>query len=370
MIFFEICGVLKMDKNRTIFKGGLLGEHILYGIFVGIAVFWAIKYLGGWNVANLSEIVALTFLVSIISGVVVAGLFSYFLSRRSVKSYALKIEAGMVRYLQQKNTLPLEYKSGALPDSKAATDKIYSILGHLSDRIIAVNRIEKECEETIARYTDMRGMSMLQLNNTKGEVKDVTVLFTDIKNFNEFYQNMSSEEVMRFLNVYISTVTNIVHNRKGVVNKIIGDETMSVFEAKTGDDKEMSHEFRAVDAALEICKSFDSILAEANIRIVTPMKIAFGVGVGVNSGPAIVGTIGSKERMEYTVLGDTVELAGLVALNADIGVTLITEDTYQRIGKRLVVIEPAPVSIGKNKGFCRVYIVKGVNLIIRQTETI
>lgn len=354
-----------MDKKKSGFRGGLLGEYILYGIFVGIAIFLVIKYFGGWNVTVMKETVAVAFLVSVIAGIIVAGLFSYFLSQRSLKNFSIDIVMGMVRFLQQKSILPLEYKEENLKDSKAAKNKIFNLLGIVADRIAELNKAKKEYEDTVARYTDMKGMSTLQLNNTKGEIKDVSIVFTDIKNFDQFYQSVSTEEVMRFLNTYISMVTSVVHGQGGIVNKIIGDEVMSVFEAKPGEDKELGHELRALTAAMEIARKFESIVFETKLIFSSPMKVAFGVGIGMHSGPAMVGTIGSKERMEFTVLGDTVEIAGHVAQNADIGVVLMTEDTYHRIGKRAEVIEMAPIRAGYNNKEYKVFIAKGINLIIR-----
>jgi len=354
-----------MNKKKKGFKGGLLGEYILYGIFVGISVFLVIKYLVGWNITKLQDIAALTFLASVVSGIVIAGLFSYFLSKRSIKKFSIETVNTMIKFLQQKNILPLQYEQDELQDSNSAKNRIMGLLGLLTDRITELNRKKKEFEDTLARYKDLKEMSSFKIKNSGGEIKDVTILFTDIKNFSEFYQNTNTEAVIRFLNIYITEVTKIIQGQNGIVNKIIGDETMSVFEAKTGEDRDTGHELRAINAAMEIIRKFDGIMAEANVSLPAPMKIAFGIGIGIHSGPAMIGTIGSKERMEFTVLGDTVELAGHVALNADIGATLITEDTYQRLGKRVEVIEPGPLNLGGKIGSCRVFIVKGINLITR-----
>ncbi|OGF49196.1 MAG: hypothetical protein A2231_09780 [Candidatus Firestonebacteria bacterium RIFOXYA2_FULL_40_8] len=354
-----------MNKKDNKFRGGLLGEYILYGVFVGIAIFLLVKSLGAWNVINMNTIVGIAFLISVISGIVVAGLFSYFLSQRSVKNYVIGIVLDVIKYLQQKAIIPLEYKSETFTDTYTARNKILFFIGLQADRIAELTRQKKEYEDTIARFTDYKGKSMLQVNDTKGEIKDVTILFTDVKNFTEFYQKVRTEDVMKFLNTYLNDVANIVHKHKGVINKFIGDEVMAVFESKPDDEKENGHELRALSAALEIAKKFDSTISNSGIILPEPLMVSYGIGIGLHSGPAIVGTVGSKERMEFTVLGDTVEIANRIAMVSGIGVVLISADTYKRIGKRAEVVESEPVNLGGKDGLYTVYIAKGINLIIR-----
>jgi class 3 adenylate cyclase len=354
-----------MNKKDKKYKGGLLGEYILYGVFVGIAVFLLVKSLGAWNVIKLETIVAITFLISVISGVIISGLFSYFLSQRTVKNYVIGMVFDVMKYLQQKNIIPLEYKMEKIQDINLARNKILHFVGLQADRIAELTRQKKEYEDTIARFTDFKGQTMLQVNDTKGEIKDVTILFTDVKNFTEFYRKVKTEDVMKYLNAYLTEVVNIVHKHKGIVNKFIGDGVMAVFESKPGDEKENGHELRALAASLEIMKKFDSIINSVGIILPAPLQVSYGIGIGLHSGPAIVGTVGSKERMEFTVLGDTVEIANRIAMVSRIGAVLISADTYQRIGKKAEVIESEPVNIGGKDGMYKVYIATGINLIIR-----
>jgi len=354
-----------MSKKDKKFKGGLLEEYILYGIFVGIAIFLLIKSLGAWNVIKMETVVAITFLVSVISGIVVAGLFSYFLSQRTVKNYAIGLVSDVVKYLQQKAFIPLEHKTEKMPDIASARNKIMYYIGLQADRITELTRQKKEFEDTIARFTESKGLSKLSGNETKGEIKDVSILFTDVKNFTEFYQKVRTEDVMKYLNAYFTEVVSIVHKHHGIVNKFIGDEVMAVFEAKPNDEKESGHELRALAASLEIMSKFETIMNSVGIILPSPLKVSYGIGIGLHSGPAIVGTVGSKERMEFTVLGDTVETANRIAMASGIGVVLISADTYQRIGKRVDVIDADPINIGGKEGLYKVYIAKGINLIIR-----
>ncbi|OGF45844.1 MAG: hypothetical protein A2452_08130 [Candidatus Firestonebacteria bacterium RIFOXYC2_FULL_39_67] len=354
-----------MDKKDNKYKGGLIGEYIIYGVFVGIAIFLLVKSFETWNVIQMNTIVWIAFLISLISGVIIAGLFSYLLALRSIKNYVIVIVNDVVKYLQQKSIIPLEYKLEKLKDTISARNKILHFIGIQADRITDLTRQKKEYENTISRFTDFKGQSMLQVNDAKGEIKDVTILFTDVKNFTEFYQKVRVEDVMKFLNIYLTEVVNIIHKNKGIVNKFIGDEVMAVFEAKEGDEKENGHELRALAASFEILKKFDSILNSSGIMLPTPLKVSYGIGIGLHSGPAIVGTIGSKERMEFTVLGDTVEIANRIALASGIGVALISADTYQRIGKKAEVIECEPLNLGGKEGLYKVYIATGINLIIR-----
>jgi len=347
-------------------KDSLLAEYILYGVFVGIAVFLLLKSLGGWNVAKLDTIVWLAFLISVVSGVVIAGLFSFFLSRRSVKQHLKDLIEDIVRFLQQKAVLPLEYKNETCKDIEAAKAKILSFISLQAERIVELTRQKKEYEDTIARFTDGSGNYLLKGGGrARGETKDLTVLFTDFKNFSEIFKLADTGEVIKFINSYLTEIVNIIHSHKGTIVKFIGEEVMAVFEPLPEYSKENGHELRAIAAALEIIKKLGPAVKNPGILKSPGVEISSGLGIGLHSGQAVIGTIGSEDKIEFTVLGGTVEIAGKIALASQIDAVLISAETYERAGKKVEVKETAPVELGGKEGLHKVFTVKSINLIIR-----
>ncbi len=159
-----------------------------------------------------------------------------------------------------------------------------------------------------------------------GKNKSVTVFFSDIRDFTKFSEGHSPEEVVEMLNEYFEIMVGIVTKNHGVVDKFVGDAMMAIWGApnSTGQDEV---------SALRACLEMREALAKLNeVRIArgqTPVKI----GMGLNSGPAIAGTIGSSERMEYTVIGDTVNTASRIesstkAFGTDL---LISGETLDRV---------------------------------------
>ena len=136
-----------------------------------------------------------------------------------------------------------------------------------------------------------------------GEKKEISIFFSDIAGFTTISENMSPEDLVALLNRYLSSMTTIIKNiHRGNVNKYLGDGIMALFGAPLNDPK---HATLACFAALD-CQAELSRLREIWKQEGLP---EIGARIGINSGPCIVGNMGSEERMEYTVMGDSVNLA-------------------------------------------------------------
>lgn len=135
-----------------------------------------------------------------------------------------------------------------------------------------------------------------------GEKRSVAVLFSDIRSFTKITENNKPEEVVAFLNSYFETMTSAILNHGGTVDKFIGDAILAVFGAPTSypDNAE-----RAVNAAFEMLRS----MSQVDTGGLWMPEGGLDMGIGINEGDAIVGNIGSKERFDYTVIGDAVNLA-------------------------------------------------------------
>ncbi|HPS58953.1 MAG TPA: adenylate/guanylate cyclase domain-containing protein [Spirochaetota bacterium] len=184
--------------------------------------------------------------------------------------------------------------------------------------------VNKEIAEQVLKGTIKLG----------GERKVATVFFSDIRSFTAISEKLEPEEVVEFLNDYMTRMVDCINKTNGVVDKYIGDAVMAVWGAPVshGNDTENS-----INGALMMRKA----LIEFNKGRGGDRKPIIKIGCGINTGPVLAGQIGSNERMEYTVIGDTVNLASRIeSLNKPFGTdVLISHDTYIQI-KNIFRVEP------------------------------
>ena len=236
----------------------------------------------------------------------------------------------------------LKIKAAFKDEVGSLTESFLDMAKGLKERSMAKDALGRFVNQQIAEQA-MQGKIKLG-----GEKKYAAVSFVDIRNFTSMAEKMRAEDVVSFLNEYFSGIVKCVIKTGGVVDKYMGDAVMSHWGAMGEVDNEAES---AVLAALEMRKfiqafnqSLSSIGGRKNPTIRT--------GCGIHSGEIISGQIGSEERLEYTVIGDTVNVAArLEALNKPLGTDiLISHDTYMRVqGKFKVEIMP-PIRVkGKSK---------------------
>jgi len=161
-----------------------------------------------------------------------------------------------------------------------------------------------------------------------GEKRDVTVLFSDIRGFTTLSETMDPEALVRFMNRYFTAMTARVFDEQGSLDKFIGDGLMAVYGAPVALTGHAAHACRA---ALGMCAA----LGDLNREWQAEGQPAVEIGIGIHSGPVVAGNMGSAERFNYTVAGDTVNLAARIeALNKDYGtVILASEATLAQLGE-------------------------------------
>jgi adenylate cyclase len=173
----------------------------------------------------------------------------------------------------------------------------------------------------------------------------VTVLFSDIRGFTSLSEKLEPEQVAEMLREYLSEMTEIVFRHGGTVDKYIGDCVMALYNAPLEDP---AHAFRAVLTALE----FQERTRTVSKRWEDKLGIAIRNGVGINTGEAVVGTLGSRQRLEYTAIGDTINLgARLESLTKEYKANIIiSETTYALVRNQFVTKELGEVIVkGKSQ---------------------
>lgn len=207
-------------------------------------------------------------------------------------------------------------------------------IGDLSKRInVMAGQLGERLE--LMKFVSHETMTAIQAQGggemaRGGERRAVTMLFSDIRGYTAFSETVSPEEVIDVLNRYFEIQSEIVERHGGDIDKFVGDELMAMF---TGEDKEL----RAVRCAVEI----SSALAET---MGTQQGGALEVGIGIASGDVVLGAMGARDRMDYTVLGSTVNLAARLCSKAGPGQVLLEAVTREEIFKagdiRLEALEP------------------------------
>jgi len=188
-----------------------------------------------------------------------------------------------------------------------------------------------------------------------GERREVTVLFSDIRNFTPIAASLPPYEVVALLSSYFNRMTELVQLYGGIVDKFLGDGMMVLFGVLPHQD---DHAQRAVLCAWQMLEELGTVNWEWERVTGTPLRI----GIGINTGTAVIGEIGSEQRKELTALGASVNLAQrLEQLTKDVGASLlISESTYERVA-HLVTAEPLePLTVrGFDQPIC-VYRVTGL----------
>ena len=156
-----------------------------------------------------------------------------------------------------------------------------------------------------------------------GEIRPVTVLFADIRGFTHFTEQHSGPEVVETLNRIFPVLSQVVFAHRGTFDKYLGDGLMAFYGAPVAGEDDAQ---RAVDSAVEMQRVFHVLRQEGGESMA-----GLGLGVGLHSGEAIVGNIGSEKVMDYTVVGDTVNVAKRLQEMAHAGQIVLSIDTFRMV---------------------------------------
>lgn len=293
-------------------------------------------------VAKMQRNLLLLTVVVLILGVVVALFLSRFLIR-PIDALVAGVTAIGEGKLEKRIELKRKDEFGVL------TRAFNEMAASLWEKEFIKNTFERYVSKELA-HEILQHKEELQLG---GEEKEVTILFSDLRGFTSLSEKLSPAEVVSLLNIYFTRMIEVISAHQGMVDKFIGDAIMALFGApiRRGDDP-----LKAVQCGLEMQRQMH-LLNEDRISMGLPPLI---MGIGINTGSVVAGNIGSIHRMEYTVIGDTVNVASRLEGASRCGDVLITEATYLKIKDAVHVTRLEPMVFKGKSSQINVYRVDGL----------
>jgi len=175
----------------------------------------------------------------------------------------------------------------------------------------------------------------------ENERRALTILFADIRSFSTIAEKLEAEEVVSMLNQFFNIMVDIIFRNNGLLDKFVGDQFMAVFGLVPSINR---HSFDAICAAIAMQAATDELMRER----AKEGKETFEVGIGINTGSAIVGNVGSENRMDYTAIGDSVNTAARLQQIAKGSEIIIGEETYRQTRNHFQVKKRGKLQV-KNK---------------------
>ena len=238
-----------------------------------------------------------------------------------------------------------------------------SYLGALGLRLTGEERQRARLRQMFGRYVSEEVVEKLlaigHRPDQQGESLQVTVLFSDIRNFTTISEKLTPHEVVEVLNAYFSRICEPIMEQGGTVDKFVGDAVMAVFGSPVPYKDHALRALRASLAMAETAREFRSWMDEHFVGVDLP---EFAIGIGLHTGEAVIGSIGSPKRMEFTAIGDTVNTASrLEGLTKELGWTIVaSSDTINAGGLAVLTGKREKISVKGREGHIEVFEVIGL----------
>lgn len=223
----------------------------------------------------------------------------------------LKVE-GELEDIASNFNMVVEQLNQAHRDIQSRSFQLQAFASDLSETYEYLEN-ENSLRTQLCRYVDKELVEKLMVSTDgkllKNERKNVTIMFADIRSFTALSEQMEPEDVVSMLNEYFTCMTDILFKNEGMLDKFVGDQVMAVFGHISDEE---SGARAAVRAALEMQKATVELMKKRAER----GQPVFQIGIGINTGSAILASVGSKNRQDYTVIGDTVNTASRLEKHA------------------------------------------------------
>lgn len=238
-----------------------------------------------------------------------------------------------------------EVRSYVVNYSAIATSSIFTFISVVVYRVFTEEKEKRQIRDTFGKYLSPKVVDQLSDNPPElgGTDKELTVFFSDIRGFTTLSENMTPQELVNHLNVYLTAMTDLAMDYGGTLDKYMGDAIMCFWGAP----------LPQADHAVLACKcALKQMLVLEELNKGWPEAKHINIGIGLNTGIMTVGNMGSKMRMNYTLMGDHVNLGSrLEATNKEYGTRIIiSEFTYAQVKDKFIVRELDNIRVkGKNK---------------------
>ena len=212
-----------------------------------------------------------------------------------------------------------------LPVSAAQIAMLSMLMGALMMYLFSESSERKRIRGLFGRYVSDAAVERLVKQGSEpdmgGESTPVTVLFSDIRNFTRISERLGAKAVVEMLNAYFEGAAEIVLSERGTIDKFIGDTLMAEFGTP---EHNPQHARNALRAAVKMQRHAEEFAKKFMALNPDPELPPFKIGIGIHTGEAIVGSIGTRKRSEFTVIGDVVNVAaGVESLSKDVGAVII-----------------------------------------------
>jgi len=235
---------------------------------------------------------------------------------------------------------------------------VFCYLANLTLGILSTTHEKKHIRGVFDRFVAPEVVNEIISGNVEvklgGVVKEISALFVDICGFTAFSEANSPEIVVEMINRYLGLTSNAIRQNNGTIDKFIGDATMALFNAP---HNVPDHALCAVRAAWAM-KEGATVLRQ---EILKDYGVDLQFRIGINTGTAVVGNMGSEFRMDYTAIGDTINTASRIEANAGVGQIVISEATYLQTKDFIDVVDLGVINVKNKKAGIRIYNVINVN---------
>jgi adenylate cyclase len=278
-----------------------------------------------------TSIIAVSILLALVVGLAVYGL--------SFRSAILATATLLALYYAV--VILLSQQQGYLADPLyAPVAMVLAATFSLGARYVLVERERRKVERIFGQYVDPRISRQLADARSikdvisRGERHELTMLFVDIRGFTAMSESMPAEDVLKVIQEYLNEMSALILKWDGTIDKYVGDEIVAIWNAPVAQPK---HALWAVRCAYDLIDCAPVLQARLAAKNLPPISW----GIGVNTGPAVVGNMGSKDRLQYTALGDTVNTAARFCSAAPAFTLLIGEPTLDAC-REFIAVEQVP----------------------------
>ncbi|MBP7791605.1 MAG: adenylate/guanylate cyclase domain-containing protein [Candidatus Goldbacteria bacterium] len=299
-------------------------------------------------------------------GTIYVGVLVYFFVSFVLSGFASEIFNYLVKEMRKQQILPVNFKT----KKKFYFGNVYNDITEIFNTFIRLffdvkqdkdkflKVLEMHLDPNVKKEIEQRNIDEIYIGN---KTKTGTILFSDLRGFTYVSEFYSPDEVVMILNEYLSESTKIINKYHGRVNKYIGDAILAIFEEAPKYADYMDQD-KAILAALDMQVQFQILLKRWKKKINPLLKI--GLGIGLSRGQFVVGNIGSESRMEYAVIGDTVNFASRLCSIAKDGEIIISDNIYLTMQNLLIVDVLQPVEIKGKTGKYNIYSVKTRKMLV------